>query len=436
MRELIFHLTTGLGAYQVFQACRQGCIILGTIFLARYLGDLDLVGEVEQYVFVGGMLTFFWFGPWVQSLLYDRDSDPREGCLLSFGWISLIHWMAFLLFLGVRAVYASSMMVSHMPFLWSYWTYLWGGMSAMLVAVWCYREGRIGLLYAWSLLYTVLFMMPYGWMGFGGGIESLFGAMFWSGVMLVGLVFVTLRCSSTLAGESQPRGRWSLHVFVVGGWPLAVYALIGMSPHYVDGWLVDHRYSSSAVFAIFRYGARELPLVIPLLISLSQAIVPILQDDQQKGLDEARRMSALYGRYLLPLLFLLLIVSKPIFDWMYGEAFASSVVLFDMMLMTIFFKLIFSQSILLSKGAHRVINTIAILEMLVNIVASLVLVRIWGLAGIVGGTLIAYAFEKIAQVWYVKRKYHILPSQYLDVFRYTLSIFVLVMVWIAKYWMI
>jgi peptidoglycan biosynthesis protein MviN/MurJ (putative lipid II flippase) len=63
--------------------------------------------------------------------------------------------------------------------------------------------------------------------------------------------------------------------------------------------------------------------------------------------------------------------------------------------------------VMTARGDTRWLWYISLAELAVNIIASLVLLSAFGLAGIAMGTFIAFAFEKIVLTIFVYRRYDI-----------------------------
>ena len=58
------------------------------------------------------------------------------------------------------------------------------------------------------------------------------------------------------------------------GTPLILTSLISGSAQYTDGVIISAVYRDPAMFAWFRYGAKEFPLVLMLANGLSNAMLP------------------------------------------------------------------------------------------------------------------------------------------------------------------
>jgi O-antigen/teichoic acid export membrane protein len=171
-----------------------------------------------------------------------------------------------------------------------------------------------------------------------------------------------------------------------------------------DNWLVGWHYHDPAVFAVFRYGSRELPLAQALATALGVALIPRLAEDLAGGLADMKAMTRKLGHLLFPVAILLLLVSKPLFPLVFNPAFASSAPLFNIYLLITASRMLLPNSIILAMHRPRVILWVSLAEMLVKILLSLVFIYAWGLPGLAWSAVIAYWVEKGGLMWYLNRQ--------------------------------
>jgi peptidoglycan biosynthesis protein MviN/MurJ (putative lipid II flippase) len=100
------------------------------------------------------------------------------------------------------------------------------------------------------------------------------------------------------------------------------------------------------------------------------------------------------------------------FVWVFSKSFADSVVIFDIFLLMIISRLLFPQAVAVAKLENKAMFYIAIIELMINIVASASLVYYWGLAGIAAGTWLAGLAEKLLIAAYLYRKHRIGLKEY------------------------
>ena len=179
-----------------------------------------------------------------------------------------------------------------------------------------------------------------------------------------------------------------------------------------DGWLVKIWSDDEEIFAIFRYGARELPLSLAASVALSGAVIPLISSSTESGLAQLKKRALSWMHVLFPVSIALVLSSTYLFDWFYGERFIDSVILFDVMLLLVISRLIFPQSILLAKGMYGLIFKVSVVEIMLNVVLSICLLYYFGLVGIVAGTVVAFLCEKLIMIFIIRKRFQISLSTY------------------------
>ena len=119
--------------------------------------------------------------------------------------------------------------------------------------------------------------------------------------------------------------------------------------------------------------------------------------------------------FLFPVSALLIVISYPVFPLIFNPDFAKSATVFNIYLLLVISRLLLPQTILNGLKITRPIMTAALFELVVNVSASLLLVRYFGIAGVAFGTFIAYVFEKIYLAFSVHKKLNISISEYIPV---------------------
>ncbi len=203
--------------------------------------------------------------------------------------------------------------------------------------------------------------------------------------------------------------------------PLILYALMGSFNQSFDNWLVNFHYQGDEqVFAIFRYGSRELPLALALTNAFGTAMLPEVANNLEASLRAIRKKSLKLFHLLFPLSILMVLTSEWLFPLVFNEDFHASALIFNIFLLVTASRLVFSRTILVGLNANRMIFYFSVLELAFNIVLSFALVSFLGLAGIAVGTVAAYALEKVLLCWYLYRKFGIGIGRYTDMRWYLL----------------
>jgi len=179
-----------------------------------------------------------------------------------------------------------------------------------------------------------------------------------------------------------------------------------------DGFMVSH-FFSDAEFAIYRYGARELPFAAMLFSSLSAAFIPLYHSEASALFLLKEKATLWMHRLYIPAM-ILMVISPFLFKWVYGAAFQASAIVFNLYLLILLSRVFLPQVVNFALHQHRILLVASCSEIAVNIILSLWWLRIWGLPGLVAATVVAYAFEKIILIVYNFRVNRIPVSSYID----------------------
>jgi O-antigen/teichoic acid export membrane protein len=407
---------TNVRALQAFQILRQGAAILISILLAKSVLTSEEIGAFEMLTFIGTTVSFFWIAGLNQGIL---PFFPKLNATDQRPFI----FNTFLLFCGI------SIFVFIMLF------FLENNITQLLV-------GQNSLPYfKWYAIYLLFFMpsflVDYIYLMNNKAKEILgFGVIVFSLQVLV--VIVPLFLGKGLLGSIQGlvglgifRFLWLLKVVVNFGkpeWrgelmsnylklsiPLVLYALLSGFPTIFDSWVVGWFYNDKSTFAIFRYGARELPLTIALANALSMAMIPEISKKENNTFTDLKKKTLNLFHSLFPLSIILMLSSSWWFPKVFNPDFSASASVFNVFLLVIISRLIFPQTILIALGKTKMVLYISILETILNIILSVIFVQYFGLVGIAFGTFLAYLFEKVAIAFYLFFQHDISFSKYTPV---------------------
>jgi len=215
------------------------------------------------------------------------------------------------------------------------------------------------------------------------------------------------------------------------GGPLILATFLSGSAQFVDGFIVTS-YFDEGTFAVFRYGARELPLAMLLANALSNAMLPDFanQDQLKQNLQKLKVSVTRLMHFLFPLTALLLLITHPVFPVIFNPKFAESATIFNIYLLIIISRLLLPQTVLNGLQISKPIMIAALLELTLNVALSLIFVRFFGIAGIAFATFIAYLFEKVYLSVMVKNKLNVGISEYIPVKIYSIYSVVILVVFI------
>ena len=207
------------------------------------------------------------------------------------------------------------------------------------------------------------------------------------------------------------------------GFPLILTSLISGSAQYTDGVIVSAVYRDPAMFAWFRYGAKEFPLVLMLANGLSNAMLPEFstRERMKESLAKIKVKSKKLMHLLFPSAMLMMLFSKWIYPRMFNPEFQKSADIFLIYSLLVIPRLIFPQTVIVGRKKTHISLIAAILELAINIPLSLLMIK-WGynIVGVALSTFIVYAIGKIFLVGYLWIKMNIKPTEYIPVRVYAL----------------
>jgi O-antigen/teichoic acid export membrane protein len=222
--------------------------------------------------------------------------------------------------------------------------------------------------------------------------------------------------------------------FLSFAFPLVIYAFISQFAVNFDTWLVNYFYEGDVEkFSIFRYGARELPIFLALSSGLSSAMSIEIAKNGENGFELLKTKTLRLMHLCFPLSIVLLATSQYWFTAVFSKSFEASILIFDIFLLLIISRLLIPQSIFLAKKESKILFKITVIELFINIFASIFLIQHYGLAGVAFGTFIAFLSEKIILAFLLWKKYNIRFETYTPVFWWLLYSAILSLVFILKY---
>jgi len=212
-----------------------------------------------------------------------------------------------------------------------------------------------------------------------------------------------------IKSEFRKSFNYSLGLFVV--------ALAGIASVQIDKWVVGNYFSNDMMFAIYSVGARKIPFISALTASITSSLIvhyssKLEHNDFRDMLKAARKTTDQLFLFLIPALALFFIYSKEIMVILF-QKYAASAPIFQIYLIIIISQFFFAQSVVLGKGLSRINAWIGGLEVLINLVLSIILVRTMGLIGPAIATLIAHFVFQFLMMGYCYRAFHISIREFL-----------------------
>jgi O-antigen/teichoic acid export membrane protein len=384
-----------VSAFQFYQLARYSTLVLIGIVFTKTALTQQAIGEYETFVFLGGAVSFFWLNGLLKALLpLSSDRKINSAAIFSaFVLISVFSMLAALLMFFLSPYFSTFLLNGKaIPSVEWLLVFLVFGVPANLVpyfylikkknkALVYYAGGSFFIQFLLVVLPAVL-SYPLQ-MVFQGLVVSAFLRYLWLWGMFI--YFSEIRFSFTFVER---------HLRL--GVPLVAATLFSGSAQYVDGFIVTSRFNEST-FAVFRYGARELPLVMLLANALSSAMLPEFarKDKLKENLGKLKSSVTRLMHFLFPVTAVLLLISHSVFPVLFNPRFEESATVFNIYLLSIISRLLMPQTVLNGLRHSGEIMIASFFELLVNVSLSLLFVRFWGIAGIAFATFLAYLFEKI-----------------------------------------
>jgi O-antigen/teichoic acid export membrane protein len=197
--------------------------------------------------------------------------------------------------------------------------------------------------------------------------------------------------------------------------PLIITTLISGSAQYIDGVIISAIYKDPAYFVLFRYGAKEFPLVLMLANGLSIAMLSEFstRERMKESLELIKVKSAKLMHLLFPVTIVTMLLAKWVFPFIFRAEFHRSAGIFLVYSLMIIPRLVFPQTILVGRKKTHITLIAAIIELSINIPLSLLLITEYKLVGVALASFLGYTANNLFMVIYVWVKMNIKPAEYI-----------------------
>ncbi|MFN0274761.1 MAG: polysaccharide biosynthesis C-terminal domain-containing protein [Chitinophagales bacterium] len=386
-------------AFQFFQVARYAALLIGSIVLAKSGISQHDIGVYETVLLLSGSLSFFWINGILTNFLrsYSTSENKRE-ILSNTAYFIFILTVLIVIMAAVFRTALQNFFSLDESYFQLFLVFFFFNNIVFLTEY---------LLLAKEKTQLILFLGIFHLLIQSGFIAV--PAFFYQNlefVILGLLAFVTLKFIVFMLVfiESRPT---PLNIKLI--WkelsvaaPLILSFFLGGISIYVDGIIIN-AYFDKTTFAIYQYGAKEFPVTLLLANALSVALVKNISSNFQTGVLELKQRSLKLMHILFPVSILLVATSKFLYPLVFSNSFSESYLYFNMYLLLIIPRLLFPQTILNALGKNKIILYATSVEFILNIVFSLLLLRLIGPVGVAFGTLLAFIVERIILVWSVQK---------------------------------
>ena len=405
-------------------------LIISIVFTKSHLTRAE-IGQWEMFMFIGGLVTFFWVTGIIQSLLplYHRNrtyhkmgnngTQKSPEIFNAFILLCIFSVLFFILGHSLKSHFSVFHFSGNVPFINLLLLYILLSSPVCLIEYIYLLNNRSYRIFQYGLItfsaQMVLIIVPII-MG-KDMIWSIWGLLGVSVVRWVWLIILLRRYTEMKISPEFMKE----HMYL--GTPLILTSLISGSAQYTDGVIISAVYKDPAMFAWFRYGAKEFPLVLMLANGLSNAMLPEFstRERMKESLARIRAKSERLMHILFPMAIIMMLGTRWIYPRMFNPGFQKSADIFLIYSLLIIPRLVFPQTIIVGRKKTHISLISAILELVFNIPLSLLMIR-WGygLVGVALSTLLVYVIGKVFLIGYLWIKMKIKPAEYIPVKIYLL----------------
>ena len=408
-----------ISGLQLFQLLRFGTLLLISIVFAKSNLTTESIGDYEFFLYITALFCSFWINGLIQSFLplyrNNKTFKPSGGksaeIFNAFVLLSILSTLTVLILFVFKRVLSTTFADSGtIPYFEYILIYIFFSSPSYLIEYIYLLKNKPHLILKYGVItFSVQFLLVSIPVILNLGMElAIIGLIVISMIRYGWLLFLLKRYTKLFISS----GFLKEHIHY--GYPLIFSTLIGSSASYIDGYLVLKNFDS-ATFAIFRYGAKEFPLVLLMANALSNAMISDFSQKEKlkTSLNNLRNRTAGLMHLLFPLTILFLIFSRWLYPLIFNPDFAESAVIFNIYLLLIISRLVFPHTIILGLKKTTIIMYASFAELIVNVSLSLVFITRWGIEGVAFATVIAFAVQKIIWLIYNKTVLGISPKEYI-----------------------
>jgi len=414
---------TKFNSLQIFQFLRYGTFFVISILLAKiailyqHEYGLHMISQYENLLLVSSSLTFFWVSAICNTLIpYYNNSDPEKKRKLLFNTFTLLLLFSIIAAIGVVIIgvkdgkdqnlfnmFALVVLLNTPTYITDYIFYL--------------RE-RYRSLITWgvitNLAQIILLCLP---LFFKQSLNLAINLLLVLSLFKFNYTIILLMKYSTISVQTRMSKD-----FLLKAMPIMFSILLAGSMEYINSYIVKYNFPEDQ-FAIFRYGARELPIFLIFANSLSNIFSgEIARYNQEGKIEEAlaklKQSGVKLMRWMFPLSIVLMFVSPYMFKYLYNDAFIEGYKIFNIYLLLIISRMLFPQTVIMGLMKNRIFYLISTNYLVINGLLVFWFIFLFGISGIAYATVVSYLIEKIMLIIYCRmeginiKKYTVL-SEYL-----------------------
>ena len=410
-------------------------LIISIVFTKSHLTRSE-IGAWEMFLFISGLISFFWVTGIIQSLLplyhrnrtYRKTGDNGSGkspeIFNAFLLLSFFSLMVFAIGHALKSNFSVFHMSGNVPYLNLLLLYVLLSSPVCLIEYIYLLNNRSYRIFQYGL-YTfglqLIFVLAPILMG-KDIIWGVYGLLAVTGVRWIWLIVLLRRYAEIKISAEFMREHFYL------GLPLIITTLISGSAQYIDGIIVSAVYRDPGWFAWFRYGAKEFPLAVMLANGLNNAMLPEFSTRTQmkESLAKIKEKSRGLMHICFTSTMLIMLLARWIYPRMFTPEFQKSADIFLLYSLLVIPRMVFPHTIIVGRKKTHITMIAAILEIGLNIPFSLLMIK-WGynIVGVALATFVVYLISRLYLIIYVWVKMKIRPSEYIPIKIFMLYSFLL-----------
>lgn len=416
-------------ALQLFQIIRYVAIFIISVAMVKLALPVEQIGQYEMLLFLTNLLSTFWITGMIQALLpiYPAGNQHKTPALFNAFMLMLaLAVVAGGVAMLLKSVLLRSNGITWFPYYNLFVVYLVLSPSTLLVEYVYLLKNRTRAMVSYGAIsYGLQMLLVAAPLLYSVDVKlSILGLLVITIVRLVWLVVLVVKNSQL---RFDPK---FMQQHVKHGLPLALKYLVSNSAIYVDQIIVTSNFDQS-MFAIYRFGARDIPLVTLMVFGLSNSMLADFRENVGQALVTLKKESLRLMHLLFPISILAIILSKPLFPLLFSATYAQSASIFMLYCLLITSRAILPQTITMGLLHNGVALAISLVELLLNIALSILLVKPFGVEGIALATVLVNIVEKMLFVLYNKVKLKIPMCTYVPIKPYVLYCLLTLIIYIV-----
>lgn len=404
-----------INSLQIYQVLQFGTAIMIGILLVKAGLPTAQVSVYEALMFIASLFCFFWVAGGQNALLQlfaKLDESTQRRAIFN----------VFLLFLFAGISAGGLLFLLQKP-VTQYLTNFDKLPLVKLLAIFLAINSPSFLLQIFYLLlkkYRQL--VVYGAVSFGLQLvlvvlpiffhfslrESFLGLLIWATVKLIWCMVVVFRHAELRFDLPF------LRKYAMLASPLLLFSAIGKGSEYVSGLAVSTIFTDEKAFAIFRYGAREMPLAVLMVGALATALIPEMAENQALGLERVKSQTRKLSHWLYPISMATMLVAPLLFPVFFNGDFKASARIFNIFTLLLASRILLPQVVTMGAGRNKILIISALTELAALFVLSFWWGKAFGLEGIAWAAVAAFMVDRVVLLWYNWRVLKIVPSAYVD----------------------